>query len=105
EIRTPLSSMLMHAQLLGRGELDPVKIKRAADAIERGTRMQVRLVDDLLDVSRIAAGKLKLDRGPVDLRAVVRPAVDGVAGVAEAKGVTFHLVLDETVGPVSGDPT
>jgi len=105
EIRTPLSSMLMHAQLLGRGDLDPVKIKRAADAIERGTRMQVRLVDDLLDVSRIAAGKLKLDRGPVDLRAVVRPAVDGVAGVAEAKGVTFHLVLDETVVPVSGDPT
>ena len=64
EIRTPLSSMLMHAQLLGRGDLDPVKIKRAADAIERGTRMQVRLVDDLLDVSRIAAGKLQLDRGP-----------------------------------------
>jgi len=64
EIRTPLSSMLMHAQLLGRGTLDPVKIKRAAEAIERGTRMQVRLVDDLLDVSRIAAGKLQLDRGP-----------------------------------------
>ena len=64
EIRTPLSSMLMHAQLLGRGDLDPVKIKRAADAIERGTRMQVRLVDDLLDVSRIAAGKLQLDWGP-----------------------------------------
>jgi two-component system, chemotaxis family, CheB/CheR fusion protein len=105
EIRTPLSSMLMHAQLLGRGGLDPGKIKRAADAIERGTRMQVRLVDDLLDVSRIASGKLKLDQGPVDLRAVVRAAVEGVAGVAEAKGVTFHIELDETLGPVSGDPT
>jgi len=79
EIRTPLSSMLMHAQLLGRGALDPVKIKRAAEAIERGTRMQVRLVDDLLDVSRIVAGKLKLDPGPVDLCAVVRGAVEGVA--------------------------
>jgi two-component system CheB/CheR fusion protein len=105
EIRTPLSSMLMHAQLLGRGGLDPGKIKRAADAIERGTRMQVRLVDDLLDVSRIASGKLKLDQGPVDLRAVVRAAVEGVAGVAAAKGVTFHIELDETLGPVSGDPT
>ncbi len=105
EIRTPLSSMLMHAQLLGRGSLDPVKIKRAADAIERGTRMQVRLVDDLLDVSRIVSGKLKLDQGPVDLCAVVRAAVEGVAGVAEAKAVTFHVVLDETVGPVSGDQT
>ncbi|RPH69526.1 MAG: response regulator [Myxococcaceae bacterium] len=105
EIRTPLSSMLMHAQLLGRGGLDPVKIKRAADAIERGTRMQVRLVDDLLDVSRIVAGKLTLDQGPVDLCAVVRAAVEGVTGVAEAKGVTFHVVLDETLGPVWGDPT
>ncbi|HET6984428.1 MAG TPA: CheR family methyltransferase, partial [Myxococcaceae bacterium] len=105
EIRTPLSSMLMHAQLLGRGGLDPVKIKRAADAIERGTRIQVKLVDDLLDVSRIVAGKLKLDQGPVDLCTVVRAAVEGVAGVAQAKGVTFHVVLDETVGPVSGDPT
>ena len=105
EIRTPLSSMLMHAQLLGRGTLDPVKIKRAAEAIERGTRMQVRLVDDLLDVSRIVAGKLKLDPGPVDLCAVVRGAVEGVAGAAEVKGVTFHVELDETLGPVSGDPT
>ncbi len=104
EIRTPLSSMLMHAQLLGRASLDPAKIKRAADAIERGTRMQVRLVDDLLDVSRIVSGKLKLDQGPVDLCAVVRAAVEGVAGVAEAKAVTFHVVLDETLGPVSGDP-
>ena len=105
EIRTPLTSMLMHAQLLGRGNVDAVKIKRAADAIERGTRMQVRLVDDLLDVSRIVAGKLKLDQGPVDLCAVVRGALEGVAGAAEAKGLTFHVELDETLGPVSGDPT
>jgi len=104
EIRTPLSSMLMHAQLLGRGNLDAAKIKRSAEAIERGTRMQVALVDDLLDVSRIAAGKLKLDRGPVDLCAVVRTAVEGVAGLAEARGVTFQVVLDETASPVLGDP-
>jgi two-component system CheB/CheR fusion protein len=51
------------------------------------------------------AGKLKLDQGPVDLCAVVRGAVEGVAGVAEAKGLTFHVELDETLGPVSGDPT
>ena len=79
ELRTPLSTMLMQAQLLGRGSLDAAKVKRAAEAIERGTRMQVRLVDDLLDVSRIVAGKLKLDQGPVDLCAVVRAALEGVA--------------------------
>ena len=97
--------MLMQAQLLARGTLDPAKIKRAAEAIERGTRMQVKLIDDLLDVSRIVTGKLKIEFKPVDLGAVVRAAVEGVAGAAEARAVTFHVVLDEALGTVSGDPT
>jgi CheY-like chemotaxis protein len=85
EIRTPLSSMLMHAQLLGRGALDPVKIKRAAEAIERGTRMQVRLVDDLLDVSRITRGKVALQKEPARLSEMVEAAVETVKPLIDVR--------------------
>jgi signal transduction histidine kinase/ActR/RegA family two-component response regulator len=105
EIRTPLSSMLMQAQLLRRGDMDNAKVQRAGEAIERGTRMQVQLIDDLLDVSRIVTGKLKIEFKPVDLCAVVKAALEGVTAPAQRKGLTFNVSLDETLGTVSGDPT
>lgn len=72
ELRSPLSVMMSYSQLLQRSELDPAKVKRASIAIERATKQQVQLIDDLLDVSRIVAGKLKMELRPVRLREVVK---------------------------------
>jgi chemotaxis methyl-accepting protein methylase/signal transduction histidine kinase/chemotaxis response regulator CheB len=105
EMRTPLSSMLLQAELLLRGTLDAAKVKRAAAAIERGTRMQAKLIDDLLDVSRIVTGKLKVEFKPVGLSAVIRAALEGVHGPAERKALRLKVLLDETIGTVSGDST
>ena len=66
--------------MLRRGDADAAKIARAGEAIERGTRMQVQLIDDLLDVSRIVTGKLQMELRAVDLGAVVRAALEGVSG-------------------------
>jgi two-component system, chemotaxis family, CheB/CheR fusion protein len=104
ELRTPLSSLLLRAQMLRRGgAMDSAKVTRVGEAIERATRMQLQLVDDLLDVSRIAAGKLKVEMQAVDLCAIVRAAVEGVSAAAQSKGMQIELVLDELVGGVAGD--
>ena len=105
ELRTPLSTMLMQAQRLSRGDLPPADVKRAGEAIERGTRMQVQLIDDLLDVSRIVTGKLPIERRTVHLHAVIKAALEGVSAMIERKQLELSLRLDEGVGPVSGDPT
>ena len=81
ELRTPLASLLLQAQLLRRGKaVDAAKLTRVGEVIERATRMQMQLVDDLVDVSRIVAGKLKVQMGVVDLSVVVKAALDGVSG-------------------------
>jgi chemotaxis methyl-accepting protein methylase/signal transduction histidine kinase/chemotaxis response regulator CheB len=103
ELRTPLSTMLMQAQLL-RNTDDP-RAKRAAESIERATKVQVQLIEDLLDVSRIVAGKLKMELEAVDLCSVIKSAVDSVSAPMEKKGIQLKLVLDETIGKISGDPT
>jgi two-component system CheB/CheR fusion protein len=105
EIRTPLSTMLMQAQLLRQGNLDADKVKRAGEAIERSTLMQVRLIDDLLDVSRIVTGKLNIEFKPVDLARVIRSAIEGVSAPAQRKALKFAVTLAEGVGPVLGDAT
>ena len=104
ELRTPLASLLLQAQLLRRGKaVDAPKLARVAEVIERATRMQMQLVDDLVDVSRIVAGKLKVDMGVVDLSAVVKAALDGVSGPVQRKSLDLDVVLDKTVGAVAGD--
>jgi two-component system, chemotaxis family, CheB/CheR fusion protein len=107
ELRTPLASMLMRAQLLRRGDMDEAKVKRAAESIEAGVRMQVQLIDDLLDVSRIVTGKLIMDLGPIDLATVVTRAVEGLSLVIERKSLTLDLDLvpDVSIGLVHGDET
>jgi two-component system CheB/CheR fusion protein len=104
ELRTPLATMLMHAQLLRRGDLDAAKLQRTGAAIERGTRMQVQLIDDLLDVSRIASGKLHMSVEPTDLAAVVATAIEGAAAQAKEKLIALLVDVDTAVRPVSGDP-
>jgi chemotaxis methyl-accepting protein methylase/signal transduction histidine kinase/chemotaxis response regulator CheB len=105
ELRTPLTTLLLQAQMLRRGTIvEPARLVRVGDVIERATRMQMQLVDDLLDVSRIVAGKLKVELRPVDLCGVVRAALEGVSGAAQKKSIRLEVVLDESVGSVAGDP-
>ena len=104
ELRTPLTTLLLQSQMLRHKEgMDAASIARAADRIERATRTQMQLVDDLLDVSRIVAGKLEVKLRAVDLSAIVRAAVEGVSGVATAKAIEVVVAVDESIGPVAGD--
>ena len=104
ELRTPLSAMLSWAWMLRRGNLEPAASKRAIEAIERNARAQARLVDDLLDVSRILTGKLQLASRPVDLAQVVSAATDSAMAAAQAKGLTLVRHVDREAGSVLGDP-
>ncbi len=93
ELRTPLSSMLVRAQLIRRGGLDETQVKRAGEAIEAGVRMQVRLIEDLLDVSRIVTGKLSVDLQPVDLASVVTSAIEALEVPIERKSLKLEVAL------------
>ena len=103
ELRNPLAAILSWASLLRDGALDE-RARRAFRAIARNAKMQARLTDDLLDVSRFAAGRLRLDVRPLDLVPVIEAALDVVRPAAEAKRVRVHTALDLTTGPVNGDP-
>ena len=103
ELRTPLSTMLIWAELLRRRALDEPTTARALETLERNTRVMTQLIDDLLDVSRIVTGKLRLDIGPVDLPSVIRAALEAVRPAGEAQGLGVECALDPNVGPISGD--
>ncbi|MEJ7709538.1 MAG: histidine kinase dimerization/phospho-acceptor domain-containing protein [Pyrinomonadaceae bacterium] len=104
ELRTPLTSIVGWAGMLGSSKLDPVDSSRAIEVIQRNARMQVQMIDDLLDVSRIITGKLRLTVQAVDLGAIIIAAVDGLRPAAEAKEIRVQLQLDSPAGQVSGDP-
>jgi PAS domain S-box-containing protein len=104
ELRTPLTAIIGWSEMLGNPRLDPVTSLRAVEIIRRNARMQVQLVDDLLDVSRIITGKLRLSVQPVDLGAILIAAVDGLRPAAEAKEMRLELQLDAPAGHISGDP-
>jgi signal transduction histidine kinase/CheY-like chemotaxis protein len=103
ELRTPLTSMLGWLHLLRTRALSPEKQARALETVERNARQQAQLIEDLLDVSRIVAGKLRLEVVPLHLDDVVRQAVDSMLPAAEAKGLQLHVLLDGSVGTVLGD--
>ena len=104
ELRSPLSPILAWTCMLRQGRLDREKTERALETIERNVRTQVQLIDDLLDTSRISAGKLRLEVSPMILEDVVRRAVDVIRPTAEAKQVRLHSVVDTETGRISGDP-
>ncbi|HEY0171217.1 MAG TPA: PAS domain-containing protein [Pyrinomonadaceae bacterium] len=104
ELRTPLTAILGWASMLADGYVAEEMRAEALGVIYRNARSQAQLIDDLLDVSRIITGKLRLDIGPVDLAAVVEAAVAVVRPAASAKGVRLQAVFDPGVGTVSGDP-
>ena len=103
ELRTPLTSILLQADLLAQGRGDEASGRRAGASILASARRQVRLVDDLLDVSRIVAGKLKLDLAEVDLRAVARTVVDEARPLADGRSVELALALDGPALTCRGD--
>jgi signal transduction histidine kinase/ActR/RegA family two-component response regulator len=104
ELRTPLAAILGWTRMLRSGHLSPEKQERALEAVERNSQVQTQLIEDLLDVSRIITGKMRLEVRPVNPREVVEAAMDSVRLAAEAKGVALHAELDPSVGGISGDP-
>ena len=104
ELRSPLQPLLNWAYLLRSPNLDPASAERALDAIERSTKTLGQLIEDLLDVSRIVTGKLRLQARPVRLPAVIRSAIEAVEAAALAKAVALEARIDPDIPVVLGDP-
>jgi len=105
ELRSPLGTVLTWVSLLRSAKSDEAQAQRGLDVIERNVRLQMKLIDDLLDVSRIVSGKLKLDVGLVELEPVISAALVNIRATAEAKQVRVESVVEQAVGPVWGDST
>lgn len=103
ELRTPLNSMLGWAELLRQEGVDDATLRQGLEIILRNVQVQTRLVEDLLDVSRIITGKLHLDIGPVELDRIVRDAVEVVRSDAASKGIRIKVSMDAVPGSLSGD--
>jgi len=104
ELRTPLTAIVGWAAMLRAGGLDPQTAARAVESIERNARAQTQIIEDLLDVSRIITGKLRLDARRVDLSAVVEAAVESVRPAAAAKGIRLEVAAGPEAGAAWGDP-
>ena len=104
ELRTPMNPILGWSKLLQQGKLDTAKATKAIATIERNAKLQVQLIDDLLDISRILRGKLTLNTFPVHLDFVVSAAIDTVRLAVDAKAIQLNVKLD-AVGQVLGDVT
>jgi PAS domain S-box-containing protein len=103
ELRTPLTPILGGVYMLRSEPHDPKILVRALDLIERNAKTQVKIVDDLLDISRALSGKLRLNMIPVDLTSVIQAAVETVRPACDAKGIQIDLQLGTIDGVVSGD--
>ncbi len=104
ELRTPLNAILGWSQILRRGAKDGPDLLKGLETIERNARVQTQLIDDLLDMSRITSGKLRLDIQPISLVSVIDAALETMGPAANAKGIRIEKLLDPSAGPISGDP-
>jgi PAS domain S-box-containing protein len=104
ELRTPLTSMLGWSKILRSKKLDDKATSRALQAIERNAISQMQLIEDILDVSRIIRGQLRLNVSAVNLMPVIEAALEAVRPLAEPKEIQLNTVLDASVGSVYGDP-
>jgi signal transduction histidine kinase/ActR/RegA family two-component response regulator len=104
ELRTPLGAILIWTQLLRQENVDEGTVARALGIIERSTKTLAQLLDDLLDVSRIVSGKIRLEQRSVDLPSVLQVAVEAAQPSAEQKGLRISSILERPLVPVSGDP-
>ncbi len=105
ELRTPLNAIVGWSQVLRmRGHTDP-EVLEALNVIERNAKMQAQLIEDLLDMSRITSGKVRLEVERVDLQEAVEAAIASVRHSADSKGIRVQVVVDSLAGPVWGDPS
>ena len=104
ELRTPLNAILGYARMLRIGMVAPDKKEKAIETIERNATSLTQIVEDVLDISRIVSGKIRLNVQSVDFPEIVRSAVDAITPAADAKGLRLETVLDPAAAPVSGDP-
>ena len=104
ELRTPLNAIVGYSRLMRGQMLAPDQIARAIETLERNARWLTQIVEDVLDVSRIVSGKIRLDVQAVEIAGVVDNAVATVQPAADAKGVRLQSLIDPRIGPVAGDP-
>jgi signal transduction histidine kinase/CheY-like chemotaxis protein len=104
ELRTPLNAILGWAQVLRTSGRTADEMRSGLETIERNARVQTQLIDDLLDMSRITSGKLRLDVQPLHPIAFIEAAIETVAPAALAKGIAIERAIDPSAGPISGDP-
>ena len=104
ELRTPLTPVVGWIKLLRSGNLDAKSVSQALDAIERNAWLQARLIDDLLDTSRIATGKLQFEPRPTDLNVVVKAALETVRGLAASRDIDLDVKLSPATLVVMGEP-
>ncbi len=104
ELRTPLSAILGWAQVLERGVFDADTLKHGLEAISRNAKMQVRLIEDLLDMTRIESGQLRLDLQRIELDGIMAAAIDSALPAATARGLTVRTAFGPGGGWVMGDP-
>jgi signal transduction histidine kinase/ActR/RegA family two-component response regulator len=104
ELRTPLNAIVGWCSLLQSGADDEAELAQGLETIERNARAQTRIIEDLLDMSRIISGKIRLDVRACDIADIVQAAVDTVRPAAEAKEITLQAILDTHIENLSGDP-
>lgn len=103
ELRTPLNAILGWSQLILSGNMKQEDIHRGLETIERNARAQNKLIEDLLEMSSIISGKVRLDMQRLDIAGLVDAAVESVKPTAEAKGIILEKTIDRRVNPISGD--
>jgi len=105
ELRTPLNAILGWATMLNKDHLDPAIARRGIESIERNAKAQAQLIEDLLDVSRIISGKVRLDVEPIMVTPIINSALDAVRPAAEAKSIRLNVKIDPAAEHLRGDPT
>jgi len=103
ELRTPLTSILLWAHMLRTGKLDETAAIRGLETVERSARAQAKLIEDILDVSRIVSGKLNLNIRSTDLLSIIAAAIEVVRPAVIAKGIDLQVKVDASVGQIQGD--
>jgi PAS domain S-box-containing protein len=103
ELRTPLNAILGWSQLMRRKGMRPEDLQEGLDVIERNARVQTQLIEDLLDMSRIISGKVRLDVQSVEPIGFIEAAIETMKPAAEAKDIKLHKLLDPRTGPIAGD--
>ncbi len=103
ELRTPLNAIIGWSHLLRSGRLDEATVAKAVETIDRNAKSQAQLIEDILDVSRMITGKLKLNNEPVDLAAVINAAIDSVQLAADGKEIQVAVTLDPSARHTIGD--